>query len=234
MRIITEAEAISPDVQACGDNNYTSLARLQEEVPSSSRRGNSTQRGCTHSIVVAIHHCPGSGKSTSFLSSFFCRREDTGTFGEGEWANRENGCCLDPREGCVGEVSKLGSGRGCLIQNEARQPEDVNIFCKSSARRSLGGEGGKQGAVELQGSFSGIAGCRCLCEGAKQPPAMHRHRSGGLKSRHRLTEQSELMSSEGSSRGCGTLLMAGWLPYSAPGRQGSRPWSLRCRLRDLG
>lgn len=65
-----EAEAISPDVQACGDDNYTALVRLQEEVPYSSRRGKSTQCGSTHSVVAAVHHRLGPGKSTSFPGSF--------------------------------------------------------------------------------------------------------------------------------------------------------------------
>lgn len=44
MRIIMEAGVIGPDVQkACGDDNYTSLVHLQNEIPSFSRRGKSTQ-----------------------------------------------------------------------------------------------------------------------------------------------------------------------------------------------
>lgn len=50
MRLLMEAEAVSPDVQARGGDNDTSLVRLQDEVPHSRRRGASAQRGCAHSM----------------------------------------------------------------------------------------------------------------------------------------------------------------------------------------
>lgn len=106
-------------------------------------------------------------------------------------------------------------------------------------RTSFANRQSSEASVVREGS-DGTWSCRAasrasravgICVNELSSPVYVQATFGGLKSRHQRIEQSELMNSEGSSRGCGTLLTVGWLIYSAPGRQGSSPRSLRYWLR---